>query len=392
MSSSEVVPVVFRCPLTLDAIHSPVRLRGSGAKCAYEREALERWLEMQPRRDPVTNCQHEEFLTFEADEDLRASIVEWRKARGLPPTERPVFVRRSEAGKRWIEQLGRGDAAAVEEAARELANLCETDDAERVAARKHGGVDALLRVLRSATTADATKAAAARALSQLARNGDNRYAIANAGGIPPLVRMVQTHSDAMQEAGALALWRLARTYKDWIGVAVEPLVTVLESPCQPARLAAAKALWRLSVTDQHRAAICKAGGVGKLIRLIDHGACDATRQVAAWSLLNIACSTDRPVRARICRALGLHFVAILPSLDTIRRHLDRRVHRGSTVRVGRPRSLSPSRASSTSSTSSLPQRSPDTSPASLSIRRRHRSLRRACRSDPAQPVVQQRME
>lgn len=324
------IPLEFRCPLTLDAMRSPVRLLTS-VRASYERDALEYWLELQPTRDPLTNCTHDEPLQYEPNTQLKQAICAWRKELGLPEltlsTPRRSGLRRPQGVKHCLAMLRRADPAVVEAAARDLAELCEWNDSDRVAARKLGALDVLLELVRGSSSSESTRAAAARALGQLARNGDNRYFIANAGGIQPMVRMVLSQSVACQEAGALALWRMARTYKTWIAVAVEPLIGLLRERAAVApKLYALKALWRLSVTEQHRHAIAKAGGLPKLVKLVDaRGGSMHAAQVASWTLFNIACTADRSLRARVCRALGLPSFVILPNLAGIRRHLDRRL-------------------------------------------------------------------
>ncbi|MEM7519382.1 MAG: U-box domain-containing protein, partial [Planctomycetota bacterium] len=272
--SEEETPSSYRCPLTLDVMRSPVSLK-TPARASYEREALDYWLFLHPRRDPLTNQDFDEPLEFEADEELRAEITEWRRERNIEVEQGSRFpeYRRPRAVKKWIDQLARRvDPALVEEAALELAALCETSDSDRVAARKHGAVEALLEVVRGGqASSEAVRVACVGAIAQLARNGDNRYRIANSGGIPPLVKLIMTPSEPLcQEAAALALWRMARTYKHWIAMAVEPLVNLLDTRTYaPARANAVKAIWRLSVTEQHRTAIVKAGGLPKLVRLLD---------------------------------------------------------------------------------------------------------------------------
>lgn len=380
--AEETTPPAYRCPLTLDLMRSPVSLK-TPARVSYEREALDYWLYLHPRRDPLTNQNFAGPLEFEADDELRVQIDEWRRARNIEVEEGSRFpeYRRPRAVKKWIDQLTRRvDPALVEEAAQELATLCESSDADRVAARKHGAIEALFEVVRGGqASSEALRAACVRAIAQLARNGDNRYRIANSGGIPPLVKMILSPSEPLcQEAAALALWRMARTYKHWIAMAVEPLVKLLETRTYPpARANAVKAIWRLSVTEQHRVAIVKAGGLPKLVSLLDTNAHQQhyISQIASWTLFNLACSAT--YKSRVCRAIGFHFVVIQPSLVQIKRHLDRKVHpedrqihRFSSRRRHRARSLSPGPRNSDISEAPAVATSPFVRRHSLSLRSR----------------------
>jgi len=65
----------LRCPLTLQVMHSPVSFETEPRR-SYERRALERWLEVNPVRDPMTGCDHDEALSFVANVPLRVMIQE----------------------------------------------------------------------------------------------------------------------------------------------------------------------------------------------------------------------------------------------------------------------------------------------------------------------------
>lgn len=308
-------PARFFCPLTLDVMHSPVTLK-TAPDATYEREALELWLEMHPRRDPLTNRDYEHALEYEANGRMRETIAAWRRERGLAAPRRPVLHRRT-AVKALIGELA-GDH--VEEAAIHLAKLCEEDDSERVEARKRGAVEALLYLLRRAFS-DKVKTASAKALAELARNGDIRHVIAAQGGVTLLVNLLAKQE--CQEAAAVALWRMARIKKIWIDEAVAPLVTLLTTGTPPrARLAASRAIWTLTVTEAHKHTIVKAGAVPKFARLLDD---PDTAQVSSWALFNLAASHNRGLRGCVARHIGFHFFS--PSLPALRKHLDHRALR-----------------------------------------------------------------
>mmetsp|Transcript_4436 Transcript_4436/g.18004 ORF Transcript_4436/g.18004 Transcript_4436/m.18004 type:complete len:595 (-) Transcript_4436:275-2059(-) len=367
-------------------------------RCSLAISRLVTWLARHPRRDPMTNEEHGERLEYRANDALASEIRAWRVQRGLPELarrqhrhrhvgggdsdprgggsgserrrRRPGAASRAAAANRALvvercvlrlrrPSSGATDWATAEAACKALARLCETDDAARVATRLWGGLDVLVALLRHDDAPGAVKAAAATAIAQLARNGDNRYLVARAGGIRPLAKLVASRDEpALQSAGALALWRLAKTYKIWVAVAIGPLVDLLGARDAPvdARHAAAGALWTLSTFPANQKAIVDAGAAPLLVAIVrgmggaaassssarttHHHAravvsyADAAvvfelafrrklAQVAAWALANLAASVDKTVRVAVAKALGFNcLLGVAPSAAKMQRYVD----------------------------------------------------------------------
>ena len=121
--------------------------------------------------------------------------------------------------------------------------------------------------------------AAARALSKFAgENNANRVAIAEAGAITPLIKLVRLGSDGAKKAAVAALHYLSFDKANEVAIveagAIAPLVGLLSLGSEGAREQAAGALWTLSLNNA--AAVAEAGGVAPLEKLV----CDDER--GAW--------------------------------------------------------------------------------------------------------------
>ena len=341
-------PGEFRCPLTLSMMGSPVTLKTS-ANTNYERAALEVWLSRRPRRDPMTNADASAQLEFEKNEGLAKRIQQWRIERGLPPMKKRKITERAPSVvgqiERYVLALHRDPASA----ALGIARLCSDNERARVETRQRGGIDALIKILRRETDQGLiggvraaftqedrgidAQTACALALAALARNGDNRYVIARGGGIRPLTKLCASWDLAGQEAGALALAQMAKTYKVWVSVSAEPLVDLLsnDSATPNAKLSAARALWAIAGggADEIKRHLLEANALPIFAHLL--GLRTAKKfsvdiepklvQVSGWALQGLAASHDKRIRAIVARQLGFRFLVRPPTFPVIRRRI-----------------------------------------------------------------------
>eukprot|EP00635_Sarcinochrysidales_sp_CCMP3193_P005517 CAMPEP_0118894258 /NCGR_PEP_ID=MMETSP1166-20130328/3112_1 /TAXON_ID=1104430 /ORGANISM="Chrysoreinhardia sp, Strain CCMP3193" /LENGTH=474 /DNA_ID=CAMNT_0006833147 /DNA_START=148 /DNA_END=1572 /DNA_ORIENTATION=+ len=72
-------PDEFVCPITRDLIEEPSFLLPPAIGHGYEHNALRRWLQSHPRRDPLTNTEHPTTLEIGSDLVLAAKIAEWKE-------------------------------------------------------------------------------------------------------------------------------------------------------------------------------------------------------------------------------------------------------------------------------------------------------------------------
>ena len=112
---------------------------------------------------------------------------------------------------RLLQLLGVGKAQTP--AAGAIAKLCERNRTIQLRVAEAGGIAPLLSLL-NCRNKDAQVAAAA-ALAEVARdNEDTQAAISKAGGIGPLLALLVSRYPSVQSKGALALGELARTNAD----------------------------------------------------------------------------------------------------------------------------------------------------------------------------------
>ena len=125
-------------------------------------------------------------------------------------------------------------------------------------------------------SADAKNAAAA--LARLAKNAANQVAIAEAGGIAPLVELARGGSEGAKTWALLALANLATSSANQVAIAeaggIAPLVELAHSGSAGAKTWAALALANLATNSANKVAIAKAA-VGALVELVRGGSADA---------------------------------------------------------------------------------------------------------------------
>ena len=143
-----------------------------------------------------------------------------------------------------------------------------------------GGADNLVLLLRDAARKPSTEQAKAYALWALSLCIDesNHAAVAQAGGIPPLVKTLRRGSEVLKkEQAACALAKLAQHSDDSRGAiaragGIEPLITLLDGQHAEASEAsqqhAAAALSELALLPANRRAIDRAGGISPLVSLL----------------------------------------------------------------------------------------------------------------------------
>jgi len=110
----------------------------------------------------------------------------------------------------WLTAQKREAAGTLERLADNALN--------RYAIREAGGIPPLVELVKSGS--DAEKVKAAGALRNLADNNANRDAIREEGGIPPLVALVRSGSPAQKKKAAGALERLADNEQNRIEIPV----------------------------------------------------------------------------------------------------------------------------------------------------------------------------
>eukprot|EP00887_Chlorella_sp_A99_P005950 scaffold29.g5950.t1 len=162
------------------------------------------------------------------------------------------------------------------------------------------------------------RVAAALALCDIAYGiPANQRAIAAAGGIPPLVRLLGKTNAAIQWQAAETLVVLARHRISRAAIAaaggILPLVRLLSAPSGPTRVAAAAVLAGLSHDSPgtHKA-IAAAGAIPPLVRMVHYTSGEGQR--AATAVLGVLASEYPPCRPVIAAAGGI------PALQQVAHH------------------------------------------------------------------------
>ena len=110
---------------------------------------------------------------------------------------------------------------------------------------------------------------------------ENQIAIADEGGIPPLIALLEGHTEMHCDVGG-ALWSLAANMENQKTIAakggIRPLVGLLRSGSVGAQETCAGALHALAATSANRVSIADEGGIPLLVALFDGGSLAAIEQ------------------------------------------------------------------------------------------------------------------
>ena len=133
------------------------------------------------------------------------------------------------------------------------------------------------------------------AIRQLSKsNPENQNAIAEAGGIPPLVAMLGSPSPQMTANASGALAGLCRGNADAQAAisrtgAIAPLCALVRDGSPETKEQAASALWSLANENgPNKATIAKLGGVDPLVGLLVNGTTERSQACAAGALAALA--------------------------------------------------------------------------------------------------------
>jgi vacuolar protein 8 len=168
-------------------------------------------------------------------------------------------------GRRAKEETPQERSAAV------LADLAKYGE-NKLAIVEAGGVPPLVAML-SLDACVSAQTHSSGAIFQLAALGGNREAIVKAGGITQLVALLSKGSPEAKKYSAGALWHLNSVAENkeatFNAGAIPPLVAVLNSKSGEAREYASGVLSILARTQGGtKAAIAKAGGIAALVKLL----------------------------------------------------------------------------------------------------------------------------
>ncbi|KAK4777709.1 hypothetical protein SAY87_017896 [Trapa incisa] len=270
-----VTPEDFRCPISLELMRDPV-IVSTGQ--TYDRSSIEKWLEAGHRTCPKTQ-QTLNNTVLTPNFVLRSLIDQWCEANGI---ELPKDASTSQSRpNRSTYAASSAECAKIESFLNKLTS--PSLEEQRSAAEE-------LRLLAK-------------------RNADNRVAIAKAGAIPLLIRLLSTPDSRTQEHAVTALLNLSICDDNKGAIvshgAVPGIVHVLKSGSMEARENAAATLFSLSVVDEYKVTIGTAGAIPPLVNLLSEGT-QRGKKDAATALFNLCIyqgNKGKAVRARIVPTL-----------------------------------------------------------------------------------------
>ena len=207
--------------------------------------------------------------------------------------------------------LASEDKAAAAKAARAISRLASANPSNQRSLATAGGIKLLVRKLdvadggvgraqtpEPAADGSTSTGASSSSVQALARakvqkeiasaiwamskqSVDNQIAIAAEGGIPPLIALLEGHTEVHCDVGG-ALWSLGANMDNQRAIAAEggirPLVALLRSGSAGAQETCAGALYALAATSANRVSIADEGGIPLLVALFDCGSAAAIEQ------------------------------------------------------------------------------------------------------------------
>ena len=204
-----------------------------------------------------------------------------------------------------------------EQAAAALANLASDSVGNRISIVEAGGIRPLLELLDSGTSIKA-KENALTAISHLSHKSEERQAaIAEAGGIPLVVSVLITASGNVKETSMIGLCSLAADAVSALSKsnpanqlacneagAIPPLVTMLGSPQPEMQATAAGAISALSRENtENQAAVARTGAIAPLCTNVRDGSPE-TKERSASALWALA-TDNAPNKATIAKLGGI---------------------------------------------------------------------------------------
>ena len=209
--------------------------------------------------------------------------------------------------KLTVALLGSDDKQASAKAALAISRLARSHSSNQAAIANAGGVTLLVSLLDAKEggvglvqaegeppadirapahvleSAKVQKEIASALWSMSLDNSENQIAAAKAGGIHPLIELLEGHPEVHRDAAG-ALWSLAANRENQMAISksggIAPLVSLVTSGSSGAKETAAGALHALAEASANRVSIAEAGGITPLVALFEEGSAPAKEQAA----------------------------------------------------------------------------------------------------------------
>ena len=185
-----------------------------------------------------------------------------------------------------VAVLDERNAAAQMKAAEALYTIASRSTEHRRAVTNAKAIDPLVRLLGDGrrVRAKTPQERACALLADLARLGENKYAIAK-GGMAPLVQMLSSEAAEVVTPAASTLWQLSQMGQNKMAIAdagaIPPLVALLSQGSLESIKFCTGTLWSLCAYGDNKAAMVNAGAIPPLVALLKSDAAEARENAAA---------------------------------------------------------------------------------------------------------------
>ncbi|XP_047324089.1 U-box domain-containing protein 1-like [Impatiens glandulifera] len=277
-SNNPDIPVEYRCPISLDFMRDPVIISSGHT---YDRNSISQWINSGHNTCPKTG-QRLIHMALIPNYALKGIVHQWCQDNNIPITDEATS---SSSSSSQLER-SRSNRKSYEKAIDNISAMKTAIDAAKMTAE--------FLVGKLATGSQEIQRQAAYELRLLAKTGmENRRIIAEAGAIPFLVTLLNSHDPRIQENAITALLNLSLFDNNKILImaasAINGIIEVLQSGrSMEARENAAATVYSLSMIDDFKATIgAHPKAIMALVCLLTEGTTSGKRD-AATALLNLA--------------------------------------------------------------------------------------------------------
>ena len=223
-------------------------------------------------------------------------------------TEAHTLVMAAGAAAPLVRLLVKSNRSAeVQKEAAIAISLLSCDDDNLPALFAAGAVEALIPLLSLASHRLQQQAVLELLENLAARMPASRTTLIDAGAVPPLVEMLHSDCEDQQCKSALVLACLATINQVCVATAgtIGPLVKLLASGSERVKLAAATALGNLAFNVSLHAEFTSASAVAPLVRLLRLSVCATIQEEAARVLMGLTFDNVAHARAAVAVAGGI---------------------------------------------------------------------------------------
>lgn len=193
-----------------------------------------------------------------------------------------------------VSLLNVRNADAQTKAAEALTLLAARSTSNMSALASAGAIPPLVALLGDGRNVSGLQTRAAECLSYLARAGEIKMLIVDAGGVAPMVTMLRSHNTEAQFRASGALSHLASTTSAQLQIAdvadsISSLVSLLSSDRRDTAKQAAHCLWHMcGARADNKVAVARAGGLMPLVSLLRQEESAEAQEAAASVLAELA--------------------------------------------------------------------------------------------------------